>query len=51
VRIADAAGVGTLVVYHHDPAHDDATMDAIAAAAAEARPGTITAREGMKLSL
>jgi phosphoribosyl 1,2-cyclic phosphodiesterase len=51
VRIADEAGVGRLVVFHHDPGHDDATMDRIAADAADARPGTITAREGMRLTL
>ncbi|MBV9863520.1 MAG: MBL fold metallo-hydrolase [Alphaproteobacteria bacterium] len=49
VRLADAAGVGTLVIFHHDPAHDDAFMDAIAAEAAKARPGTIVAQEGLVL--
>jgi len=50
VRIADAADVGCLVIFHHDPSHDDAFMDAVAAEAAAARPGTIVAREGMELS-
>lgn len=49
VRLADAAKVGTLVVFHHDPGHDDAFMDRIAAAAAAARPGTIVAQEGLVL--
>jgi phosphoribosyl 1,2-cyclic phosphodiesterase len=49
VRLADAAKVKQLVVFHHDPGHDDATMDAIAAAAHEARPGTLVAHEGMIL--
>ncbi|QQS10654.1 MAG: MBL fold metallo-hydrolase [Rhodospirillales bacterium] len=40
VRIADAAGVGTLAIFHHDPSHDDDFMDGVAAAAARARPGT-----------
>jgi phosphoribosyl 1,2-cyclic phosphodiesterase len=48
-RLADAAGVDTYVVFHHDPGHDDAFMDAIAAAAAAARPGTVVAKEGMVL--
>jgi ribonuclease BN (tRNA processing enzyme) len=51
VRIADEAGVGRLVVFHHDPGHDDATMDRIAEDASRARPGTITAREGMSIAL
>lgn len=51
VRIAEAADVRTLVVFHHDPSHDDETMDRIAADAARARPGTLTAREGMLLEL
>ena len=51
VRIANAAEVGRLVVFHHAPDHDDDMMDAIAAAAAEARPGTITAREGDTLQI
>jgi phosphoribosyl 1,2-cyclic phosphodiesterase len=49
VRIADAAGVKTFVVFHHEPAHDDAQMDAIAADVERARPGSIVAREGMTL--
>jgi len=50
VRIADAANVGRLVIFHHDPSHDDVFMDAIATEAAAARPGTVVAREGMELS-
>src|SRR5262249_6122880 len=48
-RIADAANAKTLVIFHHDPSHDDATMDRIGAAAARQRPGTLVAREGMIL--
>ncbi|MCR9221437.1 MAG: MBL fold metallo-hydrolase [Alphaproteobacteria bacterium] len=48
-RVADAAGVKTLVLFHHEPSHNDERMDEIAEAAAEARPGTVTAREGMVL--
>jgi phosphoribosyl 1,2-cyclic phosphodiesterase len=51
VRIAEAAGVGRLVVFHHDPGHDDGTMDGIRDRAAHARPGTVTAREGMVIEL
>ena len=49
VRLCEQASVERLVVFHHDPSHDDATMDAIAAAAEEARPGTIVAKEGLVL--
>ncbi len=51
VRIANAAGVGRLVLFHHDPEHDDAAVAAIEAKAAALRPGTIAAREGLALRL
>lgn len=50
VRLAEAAGVGRLVVFHHDPGHDDAFMDRIAAEMERARPGTVVAREGLTLA-
>lgn len=49
IRLCDRAGVGCLVLFHHDPGHDDAFMDRIAEAAEAARPGTLVAREGMVL--
>lgn len=49
VRLCDAAGVKTLVAFHHDPGHDDNFMDAVAVAAEAARPGTVVAREGMEI--
>ena len=49
VRLANAAGVRTLVIFHHDPGHDDDFMDQVAADAAAARPGTIVAQEGLVL--
>ena len=51
VRLANAAQVKTLVLFHHDPDHDDAFMDRVAADAAVARPGTIVAYEGLVLQL
>lgn len=48
-RLSDAAGVKTYVIFHHDPSHDDAFMDKVAADAAAARPGTVVAREGLIL--
>jgi phosphoribosyl 1,2-cyclic phosphodiesterase len=58
MRVADAAQVGTLAIFHHDPSHDDAFMDGVAREAAAARPGTtasglpraIVAHEGLTLS-
>ena len=47
LRIGDAAGVRTVVPFHHDPIHNDDVMDRIAAEAEALRPGTLVAREGM----
>ncbi len=43
--------VKTLVLFHHDPDHNDAFMDCVQAEADAARPGTLVAREGMVLEL
>jgi phosphoribosyl 1,2-cyclic phosphodiesterase len=51
VRLANAAQVKTLVIFHHDPDHDDDFMDRIATEAARLRPGTTVAKEGMVLTL
>ncbi len=51
LRLAEAAGVKRLVIFHHDPSHDDRVMDEIAAGAAAARPGTLVAHEGLTLEL
>jgi phosphoribosyl 1,2-cyclic phosphodiesterase len=50
-RLATAAGVGQLVLFHHDPAHDDRQIAAIEAAARALFPSTIAAREGLILRL
>lgn len=50
-RIADAAGVDRLVLFHHDPSRTDAQVDALEREAAASRPGTIAAREGHVLVL
>ena len=49
VRLAEAARVKTLVLFHHDPSHDDAFMDRVAEEAAKMRPGTLVAKEGLTL--
>ena len=50
LRLCEAAKSGRLVVFHHDPMHDDDFMDKVAAAAEKARSGTIVAREGLTLT-
>ncbi|MDP6705432.1 MAG: MBL fold metallo-hydrolase [Alphaproteobacteria bacterium] len=49
VRLCDAAGVKTFVVFHHDPDHDDDFMDRLGREAETARPGTVVAYEGLVL--
>lgn len=49
VRLADAAGAKTLVIFHHEPGRTDTELDEIAAAAEKIRPGTVVAREGLTL--
>jgi phosphoribosyl 1,2-cyclic phosphodiesterase len=51
LRLADAAGIKRLCMFHHAPEHDDAFMDAIAAEAERLRPGTIVARESTVIKL
>lgn len=51
IRLAEQAGAKQLCLFHHDPSHDDDFMDALAADANDARPGTITAREGQIIDL
>lgn len=51
VRLADRAAVGTLVLFHHDPARTNSMLDEIAAAAELRRPGTLVAREGLCLTV
>jgi len=47
--LADAGQVGRLVLFHHDPGHDDTMMDQIAEAIEARRPGSLVAMEGMRL--
>jgi phosphoribosyl 1,2-cyclic phosphodiesterase len=49
VRLCKPAGVKKLVVFHHDPDHDDERMDAIGREVAAAMPGAVVAREGLTL--
>ncbi|WP_189049647.1 MBL fold metallo-hydrolase [Aliidongia dinghuensis] len=51
IKLMEASGAKTLVLFHHAPRRTDDQLDAIGAAAAARRPGTLVAREGMTLTL
>ena len=51
VRLARAAGVKRLVLFHHDPDHDDKAMTALEKAAQAEFPESFAAREGMTVTL
>ena len=51
VKLAKAANVKKLVVFHHDPLHDDDFMDEIGKQTAAEFPNSIVAHEGMTLDL
>ncbi len=48
-RLCDLADARRLVIFHHDPGHDDDFMDRVARQAEALRPGTVVAREGLVL--
>jgi ribonuclease BN (tRNA processing enzyme) len=50
-RLANAAQVKRLAVFHHDPDHDDSFMRQVETEAAKAHVGAFVAREGVVLSL
>jgi phosphoribosyl 1,2-cyclic phosphodiesterase len=51
VELARAAGVGRLVLYHHDPRRSDAAVAELEARARGAFPEAVAAREGLVLDL
>ena len=51
VRLGAAAGVGRVVLFHHDPSRSDDELDAIAAELAGSTPPVIVAAEGMVFDL
>ncbi|MBK6575048.1 MAG: MBL fold metallo-hydrolase [Sandaracinaceae bacterium] len=48
-RVATAAGVRQLVLFHHDPSRSDDQVDALVSRARALFPSTIAAREGLRL--
>jgi phosphoribosyl 1,2-cyclic phosphodiesterase len=51
VRVAKAAKVKKLFLYHHDPANDDKAMAKIDRGAKKAFAGSVVAREGLSIPL
>lgn len=51
VRLCRAAGAARLVVFHHDPDHDDAMLDRIGREVDAALPGSLVAHDGLLLEL
>ena len=51
VRVAKDAGVKTFVLFHHDPSHDDATLDTIVKQARGKFKATDAAQEGKVYTL
>jgi phosphoribosyl 1,2-cyclic phosphodiesterase len=51
VRVAAAASVRCLALYHHDPGHSDEKIRAIEAAARALRPSTFACREGQTIAV
>ena len=50
-RVALEAGVNKLALFHHDPHHDDKTVDRMLRKARETFPNTVAASEGMVIEL
>lgn len=51
IKVAKAANVKKLVIFHHDPLHNDDFLDHVGEEAAQQFPNTFMAREGWSLQL
>ncbi|MGL4500182.1 MAG: MBL fold metallo-hydrolase, partial [Planktothrix sp.] len=51
VKVAKAANVKRLVIFHHDPLHNDDLMDKVGEQVAERFPDSLIAREGLSIQL
>ena len=49
IRLCKEAGAKRMVVFHHDPDHDDDMLDGIAREVEKALPGSVVAHEGLVL--
>jgi phosphoribosyl 1,2-cyclic phosphodiesterase len=51
VKVAKAANVKKLVIFHHDPLHNDEFLDRVGEQVAQRFPNSLMAREGLSLQL
>ncbi|MBD0335868.1 MAG: MBL fold metallo-hydrolase, partial [Cyanobacteria bacterium Co-bin13] len=51
VKVAKAANVKKLIIFHHDPIHSDDFMDRVERDTQAVFPSSIVAREGMEIDL
>ena len=51
VKVARAANVKKLVIFHHDPVHNDDFLDRLGEEAVQEFPETLMAREGLSIQL
>jgi phosphoribosyl 1,2-cyclic phosphodiesterase len=51
VKVAKAAKVKKLVIFHHDPLHNDDFLDRVGEEAAQQFPNCVMAREGLSIQL
>ena len=51
VKVAADAGIGTLILFHHDPTRTDDQIDELLRQARKERKATMAAREGLTLKL
>jgi phosphoribosyl 1,2-cyclic phosphodiesterase len=51
IKIARAANVKKLVIFHHDPLHNDDFLDRLGEQAVQEFPDTLMAREGLSIQL
>lgn len=51
LKLCKAAGAKRLAIFHHDPDHDDAFMEALEAEAAKTWPGCFAARDNLEVTL
>ncbi len=51
VKMARAAGVKRLVIFHHDPLHNDDFLDKVGEEVAQRFPNSLMAREGLSIQL
>ena len=51
IKLMEASGAKTLVLFHHAPRRTDDELDQIGGEAAQRRPGTIVAHEGLTITL